>query len=108
MCSTLETSICIPLYCIVGKSKFVHGLLNGCGFNNNKPDGATIVQSNIIETATVPAGFYDGYDMVIFGGAAFNTIHANHWAALQTAIQNEMNSIQLPKNLRNLKVTCHF
>jgi hypothetical protein len=58
-------------------------------FNNNKPDGATIVQSNIIETATVPAGFYDGYDMVIFGGAAFNTIHANHWAALQTAIQNK-------------------
>ncbi|MEY4521442.1 MAG: hypothetical protein RIT10_627, partial [Bacteroidota bacterium] len=58
-------------------------------FNNNKATGATIVQSNIIETATVPAGFYDGYDMVIFGGAAFNTIHANHWAALQTAIQNK-------------------
>jgi alpha-tubulin suppressor-like RCC1 family protein len=58
-------------------------------FNKNKATGATIVQSNIIETATVPAGFYDGYDMVIFGGAAFNTIHANHWAALQTAIQNK-------------------
>ncbi len=58
-------------------------------FNNNKAPGATIVQSNIIESATVPAGFYDGYDMVVFGGAAFNTIHANHWAALRTAIQNK-------------------
>ena len=58
-------------------------------FNNNKAAGATIVQSNIIETATVPAGFYDGYDMVIFGGAAFNTINANHWTALKTAIQNK-------------------
>ena len=58
-------------------------------FNNNKAPGATIVQSNIIESATVPAGFYDGYDMVVFGGAAFNAIHANHWAALRTAIQNK-------------------
>jgi gliding motility-associated-like protein len=58
-------------------------------FNNNKAAGSTIVQSNIIETATVPAGFYDGYDIVVFGGAAFNTIHANHWAALKTAIQNK-------------------
>ena len=58
-------------------------------FNNNKAQGATIVESNIIESATVPAGFYDGYDMVIFGGAAFNAIHPNHWAALTTAIQNK-------------------
>ena len=58
-------------------------------FSNNLAAGGTIVQSNIIQTATVPAGFYDGYDMVIFGGAAFETIHANHWAALQTAIQNK-------------------
>jgi hypothetical protein len=27
--------------------------------------------------------------MVVFGGAAFNTIHANHWTALQAAIQNK-------------------
>jgi hypothetical protein len=47
------------------------------------------VESNIIESATVPAGFYEGYDMVVFGGAAFNTIHANHWTALQAAIQNK-------------------
>jgi hypothetical protein len=58
-------------------------------FDNNKASGATIVQSNIIENATVPAGFYDGYDMVVFGGAAFNAIHPNHWAALTTAIQNK-------------------
>ena len=58
-------------------------------FDNNKASGATIVQSNIIQNSTVPAGFYDGYDIVVFGGAAFETIHANHWAALQSAIQNK-------------------
>jgi hypothetical protein len=58
-------------------------------FDNYKLAGATIVESNIIESATVPAGFYEGYDMVVFGGAAFNTIHANHWTALQAAIQNK-------------------
>jgi hypothetical protein len=58
-------------------------------FKNNLGIGGTIVEANIIENATVPAGFYDGYDMVVFGGAAFNTIHPNHWAALKTSILNK-------------------
>ena len=58
-------------------------------FKNNLGIGGSIVEANIIENATVPAGFYDGYDMVVFGGAAFNTIHPNHWAALKTSILNK-------------------
>ena len=58
-------------------------------FDTYKKNGAVITQSNIIENATVPSGFYDGYDMVIFGGAAINTIHQNHWNALKNAIINK-------------------
>jgi putative intracellular protease/amidase len=42
-----------------------------------------------IESANVPAGFYDGYDMVVFGGGAWATYHQNHWDALEKAIKNK-------------------
>ena len=58
-------------------------------FDKYKSKEAIITQSNIIENATVPSGFYDGYDMVIFGGAATNTIHQVHWDALKNSILNK-------------------
>ena len=68
---------CVSLLPLGGS--FAQNVILSCGFDNY---AGTL--------ATVPAGFYDGYDMVIFGGAASSgTIHANHWAALETAIQNK-------------------
>ncbi|NDE11462.1 MAG: hypothetical protein EBZ95_13015, partial [Chitinophagia bacterium] len=58
-------------------------------FDTYKTNGAVITQSNIIENASPPAGFYDGYDMVIFGGAALNTINQAHWDALKNSILNK-------------------
>uniref|UniRef100_UPI0037C04D5C FG-GAP repeat domain-containing protein n=1 Tax=Daejeonella sp. TaxID=2805397 RepID=UPI0037C04D5C len=74
-----------------GSSEDFNGIRSNlfADFNNGKNLVSTIVQSNIIETATVPPGFYDGYDLVIFGGVGLATIHQNHWDALKLAILNK-------------------
>jgi hypothetical protein len=57
-------------------------------FDNNMAAGSVIERETDLASPTVPAGHYDGYDIVVIE-STFDAIHQNHWDAIEQAILNQ-------------------